>query len=235
MQIQKNNYRARLIVFGLILLALFFLYQMGFTSFLTVEYIETHIDRIRTYVNEHYATSIALYITLFSLGVACSLPFGILLPILGGMLLGWIPGTICSVISATIGGTIAFLVSRYLIGNMFQQRFGERLAQFNNELDQYGYLYLLGLHFFPVTPFFVLNILSGLTTIPLFTFVWTTVVGVAPAFSIYSFIGTRLASLSQLSLSTSTEIIIAFIALKILSATTLIIGRFGKRWFSSTK
>lgn len=235
MLVPKNSYRIRLLIIGLIFLAFFALYQMGVTSFLTAEYLQSHIDWMRAYVHENYASSIALYITLFSLGVACSLPFGVLLPIVGGMLLGWIPGALCSILSATIGGTLAFLASRYLIGNMFQERFGARLAQFNHELDQYGYLYLLGLHFFPVTPFFILNILSGLTTIPLFTFVWTTVVGVAPAFTMYSFIGTRLASLTEFSLTTSTEIMIAFVALKALSAATLVIGRFGKQWFGVKK
>ena len=230
---QAKN-RTRLLIFAVLATALVIMYRLGVLNYCSAAYLETHIQSAKLFVADHYWTAIALYIAVFSIGVACSLPLGVLVPIMGGMLLGWIPGALCSIISATIGGTAAFLVSRYLIGDLFQERFGARLAKFNGELEQYGYLYLLGLHFFPVTPFFVLNILSGLTKIPLFTFFWTTVVGVAPAFTIYSYIGDQLTSLTQLKLVGSAKIVAAFVGLKLLSAATLLVGRFGNRWFKKT-
>jgi len=226
--------RIRLIFLGVLISLVLVLYKMGIMNYTNLEYVEAHIGAAKAYVSAHYWYAIAIYIGVFSFGVACSLPLGVLVPILGGMLLGWIPGALCSVISATIGGTAAFLTSRYLLGDLVQARFGDRLAKFNAELDQYGYLYLLGLHFFPITPFFVLNIISGLTKIPLFTFFWTTVVGVFPAFTIYSYIGDHLSSLSQLKLAASAKIVAAFVLLKVLSALTLVVGRFSGKWFKKT-
>lgn len=226
---KPTSYRNRLILLGLFVLTVFILYQMDVANYISADYLQKNIDVIKGYIEQNYCLSVLCYIALLSLVIACSIPLGILLPIFGGFLFGWLPGLLYSIAAASIGGTIAFLVSRYLIGEYFQKRFGPRLEKFNTELDQYGYLYLLGLHFFPVTPFFVLNILSGLTRIPIVTFLWTTVVGVAPAFAIYSYLGNQLSSLTEFRSTLSIKIVIAFVALKVLSVTTLLIGRFGKK------
>ncbi len=229
MEEKPTSYRNRLIILGLFILGVFILYQMDVASYISADYLQENIDAIKAFIDRNYCLSAVCYIGLLSLVIACSIPLGILLPIFGGFLFGWLPGLLYSVAAATIGGTTAFLISRYLIGEYFQKKFGPRLEKFNNELDQYGYLYLLGLHFFPVTPFFVLNILSGLTRIPIVTFLWTTVVGVAPAFAIYSYLGNQLTTLTEFKSTLSLKIVIAFVALKILSVTTLLIGRFGKK------
>lgn len=229
MQEQKKSYRNRIILLSAILLGFVVLYKMGVFSYFSTDYLQKNIEVIRAFIDQNYCTSACFYIGSLSIAIACSIPLGILLPICGGFLFGWLPGLLYSIAAATLGGTIAFLISRYLIGHYFQKRFGERLEKFNHELDQYGYLYLLGLHFFPITPFFVLNIVSGLTRIPLVTFLWTTVVGVAPAFAIYSYLGNQLTDLSQVKAALSLKIGVAFIALKVLSVCTLLIGRFGKK------
>ncbi len=229
MEKPQKSYRNRIILLIAFAAVLVVLYKLEIFSYFSTDFVQRNIEVIKSFIEQNYCTSACFYIGSLSLVIACSIPLGILLPIFGGFLFGWLPGVLFSIAAATIGGMIAFLISRYLIGDYFQKRFGERLEKFNNELDQYGYLYLLGLHFFPITPFFVLNILSGLTRIPLFTFLWTTIVGVAPAFAIYSYLGNQLTDLTHIKAALSLKIGIAFVALKVLSLCTLFIGRFGKK------
>ena len=229
---QKPNYRWRFIALALLLVAIALIYKSGLRSYLSFEYFKQNIDTARLMVATHYLLSAVTFIGILALAAALSIPLGVIMPIVGGVLFGLVPGALFSMAGAVFGGTVAFLTSRYLIGHFFQERFGSRLETFNKELQEYGYLYLLGLHFFPITPFFVLNILAGLTTLPLTTFLWTSVIGVSPAFFIYSYIGTQLTDIQKLSDLLSAKILVAFVILKALSLTTLLVGRFGKKIFN---
>jgi uncharacterized membrane protein YdjX (TVP38/TMEM64 family) len=226
---EKKSYTGRLLLFALLAAVIFILYNKGIGAYITIEYFKQNIALIQEAIHAHYFRSVIIFIASLTVGAALSLPLGVIVPLAGGMLFGFFPGGLYAVIGATIGGMIAFLSSRYLIGEFFQERFKERLHKFNHELHEYGYIYLLGLHFFPVTPFFVLNILSGLTKVPVFTFFWTTIVGVSPSFFIYSYIGSHLVEINEFKDIFSKQLIFAFIALKLLSAATILIGRFSKK------
>ena len=128
-------------------------------------------------------------------------------------------------IGATLGATISFLIARYIFKKIIHDHFGPKLQTFNHELQEYGHLYLLGLHFFPITPFFILNLLAGVTHVSLWTFVWTTIVGVSPAFCIYSYFGQGLTSINNVTDIISAKFIVPFFALKGLSIITVLIGR----------
>lgn len=222
-----KNYGPRLIIAGLLVILFVVMYQMGIMNYLTINYFQERIESIKIFIDQHYVAAALSFFGLLVAGVSFSLPLGVVMPVVGGFLFGWIPGALISIVGAALGAIISFLAARYLIGDFFQEKFSDRLEKFNKELDEYGFLYLLGLHFFPITPFFVLNILTAMTRLPLFTFVWTTFVGLSPSFIIYSYFGSSVSDLNDIHLK---NIIIPLILLKILSATTLLVGRFGKRF-----
>lgn len=226
---KSRSIQNKIILVLSIILTFFVLHHFGYTQYISADYIKKYAAWAKQFVGTYYIETVLGFIGTLACAVASSLPLGILIPILGGFLFGWIPGVIYSIVGATIGAIIAFLAIRYLFGRYFQTRFAERLQSFNKELETYGYLYLLGLHFFPITPFFILNGLAALTQISFSTFVWTTIVGVAPAYTLYAYIGHQVTEIDKLSDVLSKEIAIAFIGLKVLSALTLLIGRFGHK------
>ena len=129
MQEKPTSNRNRLIFLGLFVLVVFMLYQMDVLSYLSADYLQKNIDVIKDFIGRNYCLSAVCYVGLLSLVIACSIPLGILIPIFGGFLFGWLPGLLYSVAAATIGGTSAFLVSRYLIGEYFQKKFGPRIGK----------------------------------------------------------------------------------------------------------
>jgi|SRR5579859_83358 len=222
-----TSHYKRFAILSVIIISLAALYYRGIFDFFTFDYFKHHLTETQHFIHDHYIYSVLIFISSLTVAVTACIPLGIFTPLISGMLFGWLPGALYSIIGATLGAFIAFSVSRYLIGNFIQQRFSEQLIKFNHELKQYGYIYLLGLHFFPITPFFILNVIAGLTRLPAWTFLWTTIVGIAPSYLIYTFIGNQVSEISELTDLLSGNVFFAFILLKVLSLVTISIGRFG--------
>lgn len=148
--------------------------------YLTFENFQYHKESLRQMVANRYLFSSLLYIIIYFVSVTLSLPGAAILTMVGGFLFGVLPAIVYVNIAATTGAVGAFLVSRYLLGTFFQQRYGKHLLRFNRELETHGYSYLLMLRLIPVFPFFLINIVAGLTKIPLRMFFWTTALGIIP-------------------------------------------------------
>ena len=129
------------------------------------------------FVHDRYILSLFLFISLYIIATAFSIPGDIILTLAGGFLFGIAVATVIVNIGATAGAVLAFLSARYLVGDRLQEKYQGQLNRFNEELNLNGPRYLLTLRFIPVFPFFLINFLAGLTNIPLRTFVWTTSVG----------------------------------------------------------
>ncbi len=225
---EKRSYKGRLILLGIITVVIFILYRLDITSYLTIARLHEYNDQLQQTITDHYLLSVLAFIAAMVVAVTLSIPFFIVIPV-GGLLFGWVAGGFYALIGAMLGGISAFLASRYLIGEFFQERWGAQLKNLNKELQEYGFLYLLGLHFFPLTPFFIFNVLCGLTKISLFTFLWTTIAGISPSVFIYSFFGYKLNTINEFKELLSKDVIYPLLGLKALSVLTLLVGRFGKK------
>jgi uncharacterized membrane protein YdjX (TVP38/TMEM64 family) len=128
-------------------------------------------------------------------------------------------------VGATLGATFAFLFSRYILGRAIQAKYGAQLEKFNRELDENGHLYLLTVRFIPVFPFFLINILSGLTKIPLWTYVWTTSAGILPGSLVYTFAGSQLGTINSIGDLLTGRILVAFLLLAALTLTPLVLKK----------
>jgi len=146
-----------------------------------------------------------------------------LLNMVGGFFFGTIPGALFAIFGATVGATISFLLIRDLFGKVFQEQYKDRLKAFNREFKRYGYSYLLLLHVVMIVPLFVPNILAGLAHVSLWTFIWTTAVGIIPGSLTFSFAGQQLMSINSIQEVISARFILSIFLLLLLALTPFFI------------
>jgi uncharacterized membrane protein YdjX (TVP38/TMEM64 family) len=197
----------------------------GVGHYLTLENLKEHREVLEQAVAGHYPVSILVYVLLYTISTAFSVPGAAVLSLAGGFLFGTIIGAVCANVGATAGATLAFIFARYIVGDWFQKRYGTQLERFNGEFIENGYLYLLTVRFMPAFPFFLINILSGLTKIPVRTFVWTTSAGIIPGSLVYTFAGSQLGTIGSLGDLFRGRILIAFLLLAGLTLIPLIVKK----------
>ncbi len=150
------------------------------------------------------------FLLLYILVTALSLPGAAVMTLAAGALFGLLWGTVIVSFASTIGATLAFLVSRYLLHDTVQKRFGERLKPINEGVKKDGSFYLFTLRLVPVFPFFLINLLMGLTPIRALTFYWVSQVGMLAGTLVYVNAGTQLAQLDSLSGILSPSLLLSF-------------------------
>lgn len=139
----------------------------------------------------------AAYFAIYVVVTALSLPGALILTLAGGALFGLVLGTLIVSFASTIGATLAFLVSRFLLHDAVQRRFGERLKAINDGVARDGAFYLFTLRLVPLFPFFLINLLMGLTPIRTWTFYWVSQVGMLAGTVVYVNAGTQLAAIDS--------------------------------------
>jgi len=191
-------YKKRLIILVFLIFLLGLLRFSGIRDLLTLEKLQEYASALRFMATEYYWLSVLVYCMSFILAVVLFLPVTILLTILGGYLFGIAPGLLYSLICSIIGGTIIFLVVRYLFGDIVQKHVGRYAYHFSKELEGKGYSYLLMLHLLPVTPTPLINVLAGLSPLSWWTFAWTGFVGMLPGALLYVIAGQQLTYINSI-------------------------------------
>jgi uncharacterized membrane protein YdjX (TVP38/TMEM64 family) len=222
----KTNHK-RMIV-ALCIVALIILIRLfGLHDLLTFETFRQYRDQLLSITTEQYILAAILFIIIYIVVVALSIPGATILTLTAGFLFGFC-GVIYVNIGATIGAILAFLVARYLLGDWIQKRYGERFASFNREIAENGYNYLLTLRFIPLFPFFLVNIFAGITRVSLITYAWTTMVGIAPASFVYIYTGRQLGRIDQPGDILSWQIMLAFMLLGLLALSPVFLKKLMK-------
>ena len=199
-----------IVLLGL-LMGLFFVFDLG--RFFSLEVLkESHNDLQQAY-QESPLYIIGIYSLTYIVMAALSLPGAAVMSLAGGAMFGLWVGVPIVLVSATIGATLAFWVARYVLRDTVQRRFGDRLETINSGLERDGAFYLFSLRLVPVFPFFLINLLMGLTKIRSVTFFWASLVGMFAGSAVYVNAGTQLASLTSLSDILSPALIGSFVLL----------------------
>ncbi len=165
--------------------------------------------------------AVLAFIGIYIINAALSLPTAIFLTLVGGFLFG-LTGVAYVNIGATLGAVIVFIIVRYLIGESIQKKYAEKLKRFNQEIKNHGPDYLITLRFIFIFPFFVINLLAGLTKVSLFTFFWTTMLGILPGSFAYVYAGFQLVKIEKPSGILSPGIIYAFLLIAMLSIVLVV-------------
>ena len=142
-----------------------------------------------------YGIAFAVYVCVTGL----SLPGATALTLTYGWFFGFWPALLLVSFSSTAGATVAFLLSRYLFREAVQRRFGQRLQGFNDALAREGAFYLFTLRLIVGVPFFVINIVMGLTPLRAWTFSWVSQIGMLPGTAIYTYAGSSVPTLQELA------------------------------------
>lgn len=178
-------------------LAAFFLFDLK--QYVTLESLKAHRDDLLHYTQQHFARAVAIFSALYLLQTTFSLPGGAILTLTGGFLFGSFLGTLIVIIPATLGATLAFLGARYLLRDWVERRFGNRLRTIQEGFAKDAFSYLLTLRLIPVFPFFLVNLLSGLSRIRLGTYVLATALGIIPGSFVFANAGRQLGSINSVS------------------------------------
>lgn len=218
----------RLILAALILSIIIGIWMSDLHKCLTFTEIKKNTLWLKDNVEHYYWWTVLVYLATFITVILCGLPAAALMNILAGFLFGIINGVTYIIIAATIGGTLFFLMVRYLVGSYLQVRFANRLKTFNQSWEKDGWQFLLLLRVIPLIPFFMVNILAGLTSVSVRTFMWTTALGVIPTALIFTFAGKQLGRIQFMSDIFTLPIIIALVLLALLGIVPWLISRRNK-------
>jgi uncharacterized membrane protein YdjX (TVP38/TMEM64 family) len=191
-----NRQKIILILITLILVALFFWLDLG--RFLTLESLKANRQLLLLYYADHRLLTVAAFMAIYIIQTALALPGAVILSLSAGAIFGPLMGTLYAVSAASVGATLSFLVTRYLLRDAVLAKFGNKLEGINKELEERGINYLLFLRLVPLFPFFLINLAAGLTRLPLRTFILGTFFGIIPGGFVFVNAGASLASINKL-------------------------------------
>ena len=166
---------------------------------LSLDALKAHRHALDAYSQAHPVRLAAEFFLIYVAFTALSLPAATLLTAAAGALFGLIEGTLLVSFASSIGATLACLASRYVFRDAVQRRFGTRLQTINEGMQREGGGYLFTLRLVPAFPFFAVNMLMGLSQLPIVTFYWVSQLGMLPATLVVVNAGTQLESLHSLS------------------------------------
>jgi uncharacterized membrane protein YdjX (TVP38/TMEM64 family) len=217
------------IIVALFIVALIILIRFsGLHELLTFDMLRQCRNQLLAITAQNYILTVGIFILIYIAVVALSIPSATILSLTAGFLFGfW--GVFYVNIGATIGAILAFLAARYLIGDWLQKRYKERLASFNEEIAENGYNYLLTLRLIPIFPFFLVNIFAGITRIPLVTYTWTTMVGIAPASFVFIYAGRQLGNINRPGDIITWQILLAFVLFGLLALSPVFLKKLMKK------
>jgi pyruvate/2-oxoglutarate dehydrogenase complex dihydrolipoamide dehydrogenase (E3) component/uncharacterized membrane protein YdjX (TVP38/TMEM64 family) len=206
----------RLPIILLIAAAIVAWFQFDLGQYLTLDALKARQGDIAALYAANPAVVIGGYFAAYVALTALSFPGAAIMTLAGGAIFGLGLGLLIVSFASTIGATLAFLTSRYLLRDWVQGKFGARLAAINAGMERDGAFYLFSLRLVPVFPFFVVNLLMGLTPIRTLTYFWVSQIGMLLGTAVYVNAGTQLAGISSLRDVASPGLLVSFAALGLL-------------------
>lgn len=192
-------------------IAAYFVFDLG--QYLSLENFKASQAEIVAAKDAKPALYIAGFFLLYVAVTGLSIPGAAIMSLVAGALFGVVLGTLIVSFASTMGATLAFLSSRYLLRDWVQGKFGERLRAVDDGLEKDGAFYLFTLRLIPVFPFFVINLLMGLTRIKTGTFFWVSQIGMLPATIVFVNAGTQISRIESTAGLLSPTLIASFVAL----------------------
>jgi pyruvate/2-oxoglutarate dehydrogenase complex dihydrolipoamide dehydrogenase (E3) component/uncharacterized membrane protein YdjX (TVP38/TMEM64 family) len=195
------------------LVAAYFVFDIG--QYLTLDGIKAVAADLSAFQEDNALLVIAGFFIAYVVVTAASFPGAALMTLAAGALFDVLLGTVIVSFASTLGATLAFLSSRYVLRDSIEARFGERLKAINAGVERDGAFYLFSLRMIPACPFFVVNLVMGLTRIRTWTFAWVSQLGMLLGTVVYVNAGTQLAQIDSLSGIASPALIGSFVLLGI--------------------
>ncbi|PSW21313.1 dihydrolipoyl dehydrogenase [Photobacterium sanctipauli] len=207
--------KKKIIILGAVLslIGLWFAFDLG--QFFTLEYAKAQQQALQETINTSPMFSSIVFFAIYVIVTALSLPGAAIMTLLGAALFGFWWSLVLISFASTIGATLAFLFSRFILRDWVQGKFGHRLAPINAGIERDGPFYLFTLRLIPVFPFFLVNLLMGLTPISTKMFYLVSQVGMLAGTMVYINAGTQLGQIDTLSGIVSAPVLISLALLGI--------------------
>ncbi|MDN3614604.1 MAG: TVP38/TMEM64 family protein [Vibrio gallaecicus] len=198
------------LILGIVLLATIIILGVNFGQYLTLENAKAQQVLLNNYIESNFLLAAAIYFIVYVMITAFSIPGAAVVTLLGAALFGFWASLVLVSFASTIGATLAFLSSRFLLRDWVQSKFGDKLATINQGVEKDGAFYLFSLRLIPVFPFFLINLLMGLTPISISRYYLTSQLGMLPGTAVYLNAGTQLAEIDSLSGIVSPSVLLSF-------------------------
>ncbi len=192
-------------------IAAFFIFDLN--RFLSLEFLQAQRASMLEVRDAQPLLTTAAFFGVYVIATALSLPGAVILTLAAGAIFGLVWGTLIASFASTLGATGALLVARYLLRGAVQSRYGTRLRAINAGMEREGAFYLFTLRLVPVIPFFLINLLMGLTAMPVRTFAWVSQLGMFAGTLVFVNAGTQLAQLTSLRGILTPQVLGAFVLL----------------------
>ncbi|WP_303720621.1 FAD-dependent oxidoreductase [Malonomonas rubra] len=210
-----SNRAAKLLLITVmgVLVIVFFAFDLG--QYLTLDYLKSQQREFNQYYQQNSLLALGIYFLIYVLVTALSLPGATVMTLAGGALFGFWAALIVISFASSIGATLAFLVSRFLLRDWVQGKFGDKLQAINQGVEKEGAFYLFSLRLVPLFPFFVINLVMGLTPLKTSLFYFVSQVGMFAGTVVYVNAGTQLGQLESAAGILSPGLIFSFVLLGI--------------------
>lgn len=225
----------KLIPLGILVAGFVVFFAFDLDRFLTFETLREHRQTLRTWVETKGILAGLIFMAIYATAIAFSLPGGAVLSITGGFLFGNVWGSVCIVISATLGATALFLVAKTSFGDALRAKAGPWLQKMEAGFQEGALNYLLVLRLVPLFPFFVVNLVPAFLGVTLRTYILGTFFGIMPGSFVYATVGAGLGSIFDSGKEFSAagiltpQIITAFIGLAVLALIPLVYKKLKAR------
>ena len=227
----ETNDMKKLIIVLVIIGVVIAFYTFDLNKYITLENIKANQVQFQQWRDNAPFLVSFLFFVFYIVITALSLPGAAIMTLAAGALFGLIRGLLIVSFASTIGATLAFLISRYLLRDSVQKRFADRLKPINQGIEREGAFYLFSLRLVPIFPFFLINILMGLTPIKTITYYWVSQVGMLPGTVVYINAGTQLGKIETLSGILSPGLLFSFALLGIFP----LLARKTTRWLKKKR
>ena len=207
--------KGRLALIAVIAIAIAAFFASDLDRFFTLEFFKSQQAAIGAFFNANPFETAAIFFVIYVVVTGLSLPGAALMTLVAGAIFGILWGTVIVSFASSIGATFAFLASRFLFRESIQTRFGANLKTVNDGIERDGAFYLFALRLVPAFPFFVINLVMGLTPIRTWPFYWVSQIGMLAGTIVYVNAGTQLARIESLSGILSPTLLISFALLGI--------------------
>ena len=211
-----NKKKILLVLIGVGIAAFYF---FDIQQYLSFESLKANRDRLNVVYHENSIIFIAGFIGIYFLTVSLSLPGAAVLTLSAGAIFGSVLGTFLVNIGATLGATAAFLSARFIFRDWVEGKFSDKLETVNSGISSNALSYMLFLRLVPLFPFFLINLVLGLTQVRLSVYFFSTMIGIMPGSFIYANAGSNLAGINSVSDIASPEVFGALVLLGIFALT----------------
>ena len=215
---QHKHYLALLII-------LFLIISLYFSDQLTIENIKNNKLLIKDFISDHYFFSVFLFFSSCVIFINSPVPFAAIIKILGGFFFGFYMGVIYNIFATVLACLVGFGISRYAFKEVFEAAFYERIKKVEAEIENNGFYYFLTLRLVMVVPYFLINIMAGISRISARDYLLSTTLGVMPASLIYANGGNQLEKINSVSELFKSDIVISLAIIALFSMLPMIIKK----------